>query len=275
MRSRQTSPTRHFLTILTMICLLPTLPVTAQETSAELEKVKIEAEQARIEAERARAEAEKARANYFRMRSTPSLTSVEAVPPAAEAQPVLGAHEHDGLFLRMTVGAGAGGYQGTGQVSTQDGLVLDPADNESQAGMSVSVGGRIANNLLLHGDLWFNDYGEKTQEFVTRHVGTVNIGGGVTYYWMPSNYYISGAIGLSIGIMRFPDQWDDYNDREDSVAAGGLGLSLLFGKEWWVSANWALGVACQATYSYTENKEDADLILRAGGVKILFSSTFN
>ena len=47
----------------------------------------------------------------------------------------------------------------------------------------------------------------------------------------------------------------------------------MVGKEWWVSANWALGVAIQGEFTYAED-EDSNLIFRHGGAKVLFSATY-
>ena len=53
----------------------------------------------------------------------------------------------------------------------------------------------------------------------------------------------------------------------------GVGASVMVGKEWWVSANWALGVALQGEFTYAED-DNSNLIFRHGGAKVLFSATY-
>jgi hypothetical protein len=73
------------------------------------------------------------------------------------------------------------------------------------------------------------------------------VGFGVTFHLMPSNVYFSfssghavhtidrvSRSGLNIPEERKPEHiWDGY------------GYSAVVGKEWWLSANWSLGVAFQ------------------------------
>ena len=60
----------------------------------------------------------------------------------------------------------------------------------------------------------------------------------------------------------------------------GPGLSLVVGKEWWVSDNWGLGVAAQLYAARMKDREPAVAggdapTWRALGLNLLFSASFN
>ena len=70
------------------------------------------------------------------------------------------------------------------------------------------------------------------------------IGGGITYYIMPSNIFLQGSLG--IGNFNLID-----NDKKTSVSTDrGFSMQLKVGKEWWISKRWRLGVAL--TYGKTK-----------------------
>jgi hypothetical protein len=57
------------------------------------------------------------------------------------------------------------------------------------------------------------------------------LGGGLTYYFMPVNMYVSGSLGagsLSLG---------------DSDSDTGVVGEFMLGKEWWLGGSWGLGAA--------------------------------
>ena len=78
----------------------------------------------------------------------------------------------------------------------------------------------------------------------------VGLGGGVAYY-LPNNVYVAGALAT----MRW--RCRNRQQRQPSGVAFGLGLQGLLGKEWWVSHNWALGIAGQLTGATMTDKVEA------------------
>jgi hypothetical protein len=243
--------------------------VRAEKAKAELEKAKAEAEKARAEAEKAKIEAELARRALLVKPSSPPIQ------PAQKA-PAPGAKTHDGLFLRLAIGPGFGAYQGSGTLTTNEYIVLvDPSDEGSQVGGSISLGGGIGENLILHGDIWLSVIANKRrQDNLTQEFGTVVVGIGLTHYWMPLNLYLTGSIGLASSFLTLRDDSQMFEEEDFSRdLTSGVGAMIMLGKEWWVSDNWGLGVALQAEYTYAEN-EDSNLIFRHAGTKVLFSATF-
>ena len=249
----------------------------AEQAKAEIEKARAEAEKAKAEAEKAKAEAELARIEAEKARLSLARYQAEAGVTEEAGEPAPGAHAHDGLFLRFTGGPGFGIYNGTGQVVTVEGAVVtDPSNEASQVGGSISLGGTIGENLILHGDIWGSVVStEKKESLLYQDFATVVVGLGVTYYWMPVNIYVTGSIGManSILVLHAGTQTDSQDDLARDLTTG-VGATVMVGKEWWVSDNWALGVALQGEFTYAED-EDSNLIFRHGGAKVLFSATYH
>ena len=96
---------------------------------------------------------------------------------------------------------------------------------------------------------------------------------GLTYYFMPVNLYLTGAVGFSYAQVEV-----DGVDRGSSDV--GFGLNVDLGKEWWVSDNWGLGIAGRLWFSEVPDEAgvpgvavtDVDLSFRA--LAILFSATY-
>lgn len=250
--------------------------IRAEKAKAEIEKAKAEAEKAKAEAEKAKAEAELAKIAAEKARLSLAAYQADVGEAVEEGQPAPGVHAHDGLFLRFTGGPGFGIYNGTGDVVTTAGEIIgDPSNEGSQVGGSISLGGSVGENLILHGDIWFSVVStEKKHSDLYQEFGTAVVGLGVTYYWMPVNMYVTGSIGMANSFLVL-HEGTSTNSNEDLARdiTTGVGLAVMVGKEWWVSDNWALGVALQGEFTYAED-EDSKLIFRHGGAKVLFSATY-
>jgi hypothetical protein len=250
--------------------------IRTEKAKAEIEKARAEAEKAKAEAEKAKAEAELARIEAEKARLSLAAYRADAGVAVEEGQPIPGAHTHDGLFLRFTGGPGFGIYNGTGDViSTAGEIIGDPSNEGSQAGGSISLGGSIGENLILHGDIWFSILAtEKKHSQLYQEFGTAVVGLGVTYYWMPVNMYVTGSIGManSFLVLHEGTQTNSNEDLARDITTG-VGVAVMVGKEWWVSDNWALGVAIQGEFTYAED-DNSNLIFRHGGAKVLFSATY-
>jgi hypothetical protein len=120
--------------------------------------------------------------------------------------------------------------------------------------VDVRIGGTVAPNLVISGDIIGRVISKPDVE--VHGVGSANsnfdltestIGAGVTYYFMPVNIFVAGTVGLTrFGIA---------SGGGVSVSTTDPGVSLYFkvGKEWWVGADWALGVAASAAFSNVSN----------------------
>jgi hypothetical protein len=176
---------------------------------------------------------------------------------------VPGRFEHDGFFLRLTIGPSIANV--TRPDYRWSGLGLD---------MGVSLGGSIIENLALHADFNTTLLPNPTERTMGRkHEFNADIvfesmGIGATYYIMPVNIFVTASGG--IGVLAFED---DYGDSKDTAA--GLALGGMIGKEWWVGTDWGLGLAGQVRYirvrDYLADRE------RLNGIafSLLFSATYN
>ncbi len=183
------------------------------------------------------------------------------------------ARTHDGFFLRLSTGFGAA----NADISDATGSL----EISGTAGdVNLAVGGMISPNLALHGTLWgwsmSDPDGKLSITGFGSGSGTLNgdltmgaIGAGVTYYIMPSNFYLSGSLGMG-SLNGTKDM--------DGKTKPGLALDGTVGKEWWVGDAWGLGL--NGGISYFSSKDDTIL----GGIPenwsgpafaLRFSATFN
>lgn len=155
--------------------------------------------------------------------------------------PVLAQDEmHDGFFFRLAPGFGK-------MFST----VKADGDKTEWSGLSghfnIGIGGAVSENFILHLDASGVSSSDPKVEF-NGHEQTVTdttlsaalVGVGMTYYF-PSNFYVTGAVGLAESRTKS----HGVEDKSDT----GYGVNLMLGKEWWVSGNWGLGLAGQFLYT--------------------------
>ncbi len=178
------------------------------------------------------------------------------------------AHRHDGFFLRLATGVGGA----SNSVTDDDGVVNTIRGAASTS--SIAVGYMVVENLAVHAEIFHAALIEPestkggTQTSAAVLAGKYIAGGfgaGVTYYFMPSNIYIGAGVGgvvlqADFGIARFSTE-------------AGFGLDAICGKEWWVSDNWALGVAGQFIFARVPSQFSDSHNTFVGAV--LFSATFN
>lgn len=278
-------------------------PEAEQGDEAQLEKLRREAERARLEAELAKARAEKAKAEAERTRAEAEQARARAELRRARGQrqrrprlrrrrpayrhpwqpppppgPPPGAFTHDGFFLRLSLGPGFGGYTSTGHVLLEDsGLLLTaPGENGLIGGGTISLGGSLGAGFILHGDLWGAIQMVDDSYDSLRRVALGVVGIGVTYYFMPVNIYLTGSLGFATaqaeGGAKLQGDYFYHSPDVNQHLGSGVAFSLGCGKEWWVSANWGVGMAISGFFAYSEGD---DFVLRQGGMQLLFSATFN
>jgi len=177
---------------------------------------------------------------------------------------------HDGFLLRLSVGGGTGGSKIDDPTFGSVDLSGMPYD------VNIAIGGMITPNFALHGTLFGWSMSDPDAEVFDPVLGsgsgTLNgdvtlgaFGGGVTYYLMPANVYLSGTLGF--GSMEFDG---DVSGETDS----GLVLDLTVGKEWWVGNSWGLGLA--GAYGYHSlGDPDVDSNWSGSTFTVRFSATLN
>jgi hypothetical protein len=205
------------------------------------------------------------------------------VSPGFPEQPKAeGAREHDGFFLRLRAGLGAGGLSYDERV---DGQRTSDVKTRGLAGaFEVAIGGAVVENLILHGNLSVAvmdsrkrvdgvEQGDDDQLTST----AVLFGGGATYYFMPHNLYLTLVLGTAAMV---EDRYDGgIAGYESSIESGaGFGTTLSIGKEWWVgrSGQWGLGVDITGGF-YAAPVEIAgtESTMLGNAVSVSFVSTFN
>jgi len=191
-------------------------------------------------------------------------TLVFAGPAYAGGQP----REHDGFFMRLSLGGGSG------NASVEESGVKAELKGGA-ADMNLAFGGMVSKNLALHGTMW--GWGVQDPDAEITSLGTLSqngylgmsaIGPGVTYYLMPANVYFSGSIG--IGSLTGSDDLD-------GNTGTGFALDATVGKEWWVGPNWGLGFAGDFTYLSAKDG-DFSIFNESWSVTsfgLRFSATFN
>ena len=176
-----------------------------------------------------------------------------------------GAHRHDGFYLSMGMGAQYAAMEAVSMDGRRDTLSLSGGG----IGMEVRLGVAIVENWILSGDvitgsivnprLAVNGARAGTSTDTTGSLGVVGLG--LTRYFDPSNIFVSGTVGYG-GLLVFSQGTD-----EDLADSDGLILQLMFGKEWWVSRNWGLGLSL--------NYQAAGVGTRNQAIQVLFSATYN
>ncbi len=197
------------------------------------------------------------------------LVCVERTAPAQMQAPPpdLKSHRHEGVYVRLYIGPAY-----TRMTASEAGS--DYAIKGSGGAFGIAVGWAIKDNLILYGQL-FDDIAmdptvERDGVSTTANdtaAGVVGPGIGLTYYLMPTNLYLSATLGMT-----------QLTIQEDGEEVGetdfGPGLSAMFGKEWWVSANWGLGLAGQAFFGSMKDKGGSPTWTTTA-FAVVFSATYN
>jgi hypothetical protein len=178
------------------------------------------------------------------------------------AHPLPGRFEHEGFFLRLTLGPSFSTVSRPDYRWSGFGL-----------GMGLAVGGSIIENLAIHADFQTTlmpspeqkAFGHKSD--FDADIVFESMGLGATYHIMPVNLFVSGSVGL--GLLVFED---DGGQSKDTSA--GLTLNGMLGKEWWVGPDWGLGIAGQVLFLRVKDYVD-EAHMNALAFNLLFSATYN
>jgi len=144
---------------------------------------------------------------------------------------------HRGLFLRAVSGAAFSN-------SIMDNNNIEQKYSGAAGFFQAQVGWALWDNLILFGSFDMMGMGEfdyyldgEKQTLKGSEFKTNGVGAGVSYYFMPSNVYIS--LGFSRAETEFKFSGSDAEIESDN----GWGSTLIVGKEWMLSDDWGLGVA--------------------------------
>ena len=161
-------------------------------------------------------------------------------------EPPAGIHEHDGLYVRLATGP-----------SVLHASWKEKTDDLSLTGIGLALamafGVSVTPNLVIYGEVTGSFVKDPIQNrngvstTLTGHdLSLAGIGPGAAYYLLPAHLYFSGTLTLSYLSRGY------YGVSSGSEGSGGngailtntdIGGTFMVGKEWWVSANWGLGVA--------------------------------
>jgi len=182
-----------------------------------------------------------------------------------------GKHQHDGLFLRFLLG---GSYSS---------MSIDGGPMEMElSGMSgtfrFQIGGTVAKNLVIFGELGGVTLTNpdikidgKSYELDGVKASSFDFGGGITYYFMPSNFYLTASILASRADFEFSQGSNTVKGESDM----GFGFFAGVGKEWWIAENWALGATLFTAYSSVPDQDPSDATISNLTFGVAFSATFH
>jgi hypothetical protein len=168
--------------------------------------------------------------------------------------------DHDGLLLRFTAGASG--------VAADDNL-NDVTLSGGAGSFAVDLGGSLAPSLALHGRLAFSTLFEPNVSEGGTFTGDLDdtsltfalLGVGATYY-LPSNLYLTGVVGLSRASFQI------YGEEYDAL--NGVGVMGDIGYEWPLGGDWGLGVAGRVELHSVRGDDER---LSTAGLGIVLSLT--
>ena len=189
----------------------------------------------------------------------------------SSANPDPTAHRHRGFYLHFDIGAG---------------YYLSKTDSVSLSGVSVPVafalGGAVIENLIIAPELWLA-VSPSPHVPVAGTVAWAFTGGfglNFTYYFMPSNVYVAMTPSyVHVDSYRgCPGGGEGYcpgsNPPSSTLEVNTFGMRTAFGKEWWVSTHWGVGVAIEFIFTLTaRGVTGASGNALAGGLTL--STTYN
>jgi len=189
---------------------------------------------------------------------------ISAQALAQEVQPAPGFHEHDGFFLSLSTGPAYASIDDKFQSTTLK-------YSGWGASFDVRIGGTVAQNLILTGDImgWSLSNPEVTGYGSLSNTNFVQstIGAGLTYYFMPVNMFISGTVGIAGFSLE--------TKGTSATTHKGLGIYVKAGKDWWVGADWALGVSASGGWSSVQNSTSSGSEKLSGySISVQFNATY-
>lgn len=183
---------------------------------------------------------------------------------------------HDGIYLNFQIGAGPG------KTVIEDFNGKDLEFCGPTAVFRFKLGVTPADNFIVYGvyGAYNQDepeitYGSQTNSKTDFVLAYNDLGGGICYYFMPVNIYISAEIAIT----QLTVQSDTYTSWDSEA---GRSLTLSIGKEWWVSDDWGIGIALilrgasmKAGSEITDEAENKNDTITHGFAGLAFTATYN
>jgi hypothetical protein len=201
------------------------------------------------------------------------LAFVAVSPSHARAQ-VQGTHQ--GFFLSPFIGfAQNDAYYNSDNPNVNN---VDLGGPGAMAG--VDIGGSVAQNLIVYGELFASDTESPDFNYPNGMVvnnGNVSmsfqgLGAGVRYYFEPLNLFIGGGLNF----MDFKLSNDTGASVVTNTSDFGIGLRAAVGKEWWVSNNWGIGVAGELFYGEMDDPPISNQTsVSATAIGIVFTASYH
>lgn len=192
------------------------------------------------------------------------LVGLIVVPSVAQGRQIPREHE-GGIFIRLSTGI-------AGSSTSIEEAGEKTEFTEGGGTHNLAIGGMTWQNVALHATAFGWVVRDPRIEVNGVDQGRFNgsaglnaLGGGVTWYIMPVNIYISGSAGFG---------WLSVTQNYTRSTAVGIAFDLTVGKEWWVSDRWGLGVAVGAN-GHSIPVEGIDGNWEGGSIGVRFSATFN
>ena len=174
---------------------------------------------------------------------------------------------HDGGFLlRMSLGFGT-------QNTSIEHAGVEAEFSGAASDFTIALGGVVTENLALHGTIFSAvmtdpdlEVTNQSKATIDGTMGLVGYGGGLTYWFMPVNIFVSGSLGVGRLVAD--------NDVLDGNSDWGFAMEATVGKDWFVSNRWGLGVAGGFTF-HNVGDPDIDESWSGSSFTIRFNATFN
>ncbi len=177
---------------------------------------------------------------------------------------------HTGLLFRLLVGPGFS-YTIV-DYENADGSSASVDSYAATAFFGFALGGFVEPNIAVH--LTFDNYFGILPTLSGKNTGDTfpddsviyvqNYGIGFTYYFMPSNVYVSASLELSSLFVFDADESSTFIDD-----FGGLAGNLMVGREWEVSESWGVGLIGMVNASWIPKS-----MTNVGGM-LLVSASYN
>ncbi len=174
------------------------------------------------------------------------------------------ANRHLGLFLRPDLGFGYMSTSGGGTTISGAagffGFAIGGAVTEN-----VILGAHIYDGLVVNPNVTLSSGASGSTSNTT--LTMLGIGPELTYYFMPSNLYLSATLAVTKLSLTVNNITGNSN--------AGWGGRLALGKEWWAGDHWGLGVVGHFSYASNGDQGTNAQTLSTWGLGLAFSATYN
>jgi hypothetical protein len=207
----------------------------------------------------------------------PRSSTVESAQPPMDSAPVSSSapaaatrarepEHHRGLFFRSDLGIGY-----LSSTISQSGS--DTTASGAAASFGLAFGGTIAHNQILAFHVW--DLGATNPTISSGGFSTSNANTSFTVVGLGPEYTVYSQRNFYFSISPSVSRLSLEGNGVTSDSDWGFGLRTAVGKEWWVSANWGLGIVAQFSLSVNKDNGASSPTWTTFGATLAFSATYN